>query len=104
MPTMWFVKEGPRSNATRGSGAQLSFDEIRRAFKNSRPEFLSTNPPRFNVNTPSQFPVHMVTVHVVIEVHAEDGVNPEFPRSGFYIMDGLSPERARQLLFESRGV
>ena len=97
MPTMWFVKDGPRSSTTRRAGTPISFDEIEKAFSAYRFEFLCANPPQFNINTPSQYPRY-----VVIEVREEDRTSPKFPQAGFYVMDNLSPERANHLLSEYR--
>ena len=104
MPTMWFVKDGPRPSTTSepsttsGAGTPISFDEIEQAFAAYRSEFLGANPPQFNINTPSQYPRH-----VVIQVREEDGTSPKFPKAGFYLMDNLSPEIANRLLSEYRG-
>ena len=97
MPIMWYVKDGPRPQTTRGSGTQLSFAEISGALGRYGSEFLSREPPQFNVNTPSQYPTR-----VVIEVRNEDGTNPQFPQPGFYVILDLSPGQAQDLLSSYR--
>ena len=98
MPRLWSVRDGPRASATRGSGVPISFEEIGAAFAGYAPEFLSEDPPQFNVEAPSGFPSH-----VIVEVSKDDAPTQAFPRPGFYVLDGLSPETANQLLFKLRG-
>ena len=98
MPVMWFVKDGPRPHTAPGDGIKLSFAELRGAFGKHRPQFLSKEPPQFNVETPSQYPRR-----VVIEVREEEGSDNQFPQSGFYIISDLSPEEAHELLSNYRG-
>jgi hypothetical protein len=93
MPVMWYVKDGPRPQSTRGSGTPLSFADISGAFGTYRSEFLSLEPPQFNVNAPSRYPSR-----VVIEVRNEDGTNAQFPQPGFYVILDLSPSQAHRLL------
>ena len=96
MPVLWYVKDGPRPDTTRGGGIQLSFAELNEAFGKYTPEFLSEEPPEFNVDIPSQYPVR-----VVIEVRAEEGHDPRFSKPGFYWVPDLSPQQAGELLSET---
>jgi len=97
MPTLWYVKDGPRPDNTRGAGIQVLFLELRGAFGNHTLEFLSKNPPQFNVKEPSLYPRR-----VVIEVQEEDGLDGKFSQPGFYLFPDLSPEEAHRLLNDSK--
>lgn len=97
MPIMWFVKDGKRPDTQRGSGTEVSYDEIRGAFREDKPEYVSKEPPQFNIDTPSQYPVR-----VVIEVREEDVSDVQFPKAGFYLLPNLSPNKAQQLLVAYR--
>ena len=97
MPTVWYVKDGRRPDTQRGEGIRLTFEEIRSAFGSYKPTFLSTEPPEFNPEKPSRYPVR-----VVIEVEGKDGTNDNFPKPGFYILSDLSPDKAHELLTKHR--
>lgn len=93
MPTMWFVKDGYRPNVQKGASVTVCYKEIKGAFGGNKPEYISKEPPQFYVDSPSQYPVR-----VVIQVREEDGANVEFPKVGFYLIPGISPERAEKQL------
>lgn len=97
MPQMWFAKDGLRPGAQKGPGIPISFEEIKGAFKQYTPKYLSITPPQFNVESPSQYPVN-----VVIEIREQDGTNEAFPNYGYYLILCLSPEKAQQLLSKYR--
>lgn len=100
MPEMWFASDGRRPDTQRGPSVPISYEEIKGAFKEYRPEYVSNEPPQFNVESPSQYPVR-----VVIEVGEKEATNAAFPKVGFYLIAGLSPEKAQQLLsaYRNRG-
>lgn len=95
MPILWYVKDGHRPDSQHGEGVSLTFEEIRGAFGNKKPVFLSTEPPEFNKEKPSRLPVR-----VVIEVEDKDGANERFPKSGFYLLSDLLPDKAHDLLMK----
>lgn len=98
MPTLYYAKDGRRPHTQRGPGIRVSFEELRSAFPNAIPQFVSSDAPEFNVDKPSQYPVR-----VVVEVEADEGTAPEYPKIGFYLLPDLSPEQAQQQLDGSRG-
>lgn len=100
MPAMWFAKDGRRPETQRGPNVPMSFEEINGAFQEYRAEYVSKEPPQFNVDSPSRYPVR-----VVIEVEEGEGTNAVFPKIGFYLIPDLSPENAQQLLsaYHNRG-
>lgn len=97
MPTLWTVRDGPRSEAARGAGEPVTFQEIGQAFANYRAEFVSSSPVSFNKESPSSYPSR-----VLIEVKISDGLTKDFTKPGFYILEGLSPSRAGELLAKLR--
>ena len=97
MPTLWCVRDGRGPDAQMGPGVPVSFQEFNTAFSGSDPLFLSLEPPEFNVNSPSRYPQR-----VVVEVGLREGTDSRFPKAGFYLLQGLSPERAQQQFRDNR--
>lgn len=97
MPILWHVRDGRRPDTQTGSGVSVSFQELNTLFASSDPRFLSAELPEFNVNSPSRYPLH-----VVVEVQSHEGTDSRFPKAGFYLLQGLSPERVQQQLRDSR--
>lgn len=93
MPVMWYVKDGPRPNSQQGLGVPISFGEIKAALRAHKAHFLSTEPPQFNVGSPSQNPLY-----AVVEVRDSDGTDGQFAKPGFYLLPDLSPEEAQNRL------
>jgi hypothetical protein len=52
--------------------------------------YLGPEPPEFNKDTPSKYPVR-----VVVEVRDGEEDNRSFGRPGFYLLDGVSPDDQR---------
>ena len=98
MPIMWFVKDGFHSDAQTGTSTAVSYEEIRDLLAANKPEYISKEPPQFYIESPSRYPVR-----VLIEIRPEDGTSEEFHKIGFYLIPGISPERAQQLLAAYRG-
>jgi hypothetical protein len=97
MPTLWYAKDGRRPDAQRGPGVAISFQDLNSLFPDTEPLFVSVQPPEFNVDQPTQYPVR-----VVVEVQPQEGTDARFPKVGFYLMQDISPERAQQRL-QDRG-
>ena len=92
MPILWFVKDGRRPYTQSGEGVPLSFEQVNSAFGDYAIEYVSTEPPEINRDSPSRHPVR-----VVIEVRDDEGTSAQFPKPGFYFIP-LSVDEAQQLL------
>jgi hypothetical protein len=93
MPTLWFVKDGPRPSSRRGAGLSVSLDRVHKAFGEYDALYAGTQAPEFNVNCPSFGPTR-----VVIEIETGEATDEEFSKAGFYLIDGLSPGAGERLL------
>jgi len=88
MATIFLVKDGPRGNTT-SDGFTKPIQEITDLIGKRVCNFLGTEPPTFNITSPSS-----VYQHVVVEVIATDSTNQKFPKSGFYIVNDLDASQA----------
>lgn len=93
MPTLYYANDGPCPHTQQGYGIHVSYKELRSAFPNVNPRFVSVDAPEFNVKKPSQYPIR-----VVVKVEANEGTTTEYPKKGFYLLPDLSPKQAQQQL------
>ena len=93
MPIIWYVREGRRPNTVNDPGIALSFLDFQRTFSDRTPQYLSKQPPEFNVEAPSP-----EALRVIIEVGPEDGTDLMFPFEGFYLFPDMTPEEAKEEL------
>lgn len=91
MPILYVVKEGRIPRTQSDEGLRLSIDEVRANFGNCNMKYVSKEPPEFNPDTPTRHK------HVVIEVKDAEDIGNEFPKIGFYVVQGPSLDMAQNL-------
>lgn len=94
MPTVYFVKDGPRPDNS-GPGFPISMPDLEARVRGQEVKYLGIVPPQFNPDQPSRF----ATKHVVIEVEPTEATGAVFKRQGFYLLPQLKPKEASQLIF-----
>jgi hypothetical protein len=99
MPTMWFVKDGPRPYSQRGLGTPVTFDEIEAIFGSYQMHYAGSEAPSINAGKPS----HSIK-NVVFEVEESEGTSSFLPKPGFYLVVGCSPDSAERDLLAHRGL
>ena len=97
MAIMWFSKDGLRPHTQRGSGLEISLEEIHAVFGSERLRFTGAEAPSINPDNPSNF-----EKNVVLEVDVADGVSDLLPQAGFYLVIGVSPSDAEARLHPLR--
>lgn len=95
MPTIWYVREGPRPNTTNDPGITVTPLDYERAFSAWTPKFLSKASPEFPSANPSP-----EARHVVVEIRGDDETGLTFPFPGFYLLPDVTPEEAKEELAE----
>lgn len=97
MATMWYSKDGCRPHTQRGPGTELTLEEISTLFAKEELRYCGTDAPSINPETPSHS-----EKNVVVEIDEEDGFNQRMPKAGFYLVVGVRPAVAAQMLQEHR--
>ncbi len=89
MATLYFVKDGPGPENS-GSGFKIDLHALKSHFPDIGVLHLGEEPPEFNAESPSQYPVK-----VVVEVTEAEKGEDEFNRQGFYLLKGVAPNDPR---------
>jgi hypothetical protein len=95
MPTIWYVREGPKPNTMNDPGMTLSSLDYQRAFSDVTPKFLSKEAPVFNAASPNA-----AVQRVVVEIRPDEDTDLTFPFPGFYLLPDMTPEEAKEELAE----
>jgi len=85
MAKIYFVKDGPRPNNA-GPGKEIQLGKLYNYMPNLNVHFLGLEPPSFNEDSPSRYPVR-----VVVEVSASETDNNKFNQNGFYLIKDVRP-------------
>jgi len=93
MPRLHTLRSGPSPGNRKGLETAITFFELRIAFNGCLAEWGGRDLPEFNGALPSKSPEH-----VLVEVRDDDGPDPKYNRSGFYRLEGITPEDAEDLL------
>jgi len=86
MAKIYFVKDGPRPNNA-GPGQEIQLRKLNNYMPNLNVHFLGSEPPSFNEDSPSRYPVR-----VVVEVSASETDNDKFNQNGFYLIKDVGPK------------
>ncbi len=89
MATLYFVKDGPRPDSS-GPGYRCDLTVLYQRLPDMAVTYLGPEPPEFNKNTPSKYPVR-----VVVEVREGEEDDRSFGQPGFYLLKGVSPNDQR---------
>ena len=85
MAKIYFVKDGPRPN-NGWLGHEIQLRKLYNHMPNLNVHFLGLEPPIFNEDSPSQYPLR-----VVVEVSVSETDNNEFNQNGFYLIKDVRP-------------
>jgi len=85
MAKIYFVKDGPRPNNA-GLGQEIQLRNLYNHMPNLNLHFLGSEPPSFNKDSASRYPLR-----VVVEVSASETDNNKFNQNGFYLIKGVRP-------------
>lgn len=97
MPTMWFVKDGPRPHSQKDAGIAVTFDEVAAIFGSHQMHYAGPEAPSINAGKSSHS-----NKNVVLEVEEAEGTSSLLPKAGFYLVADCSPTSARRDLLASR--
>ncbi len=92
MPTIYYMKDRPLPNSERGR--KIDLNEILNKFRYANIKYLCESHPKFNEETPSQYPKY-----VVVKVEENETKNDIFNKVGYYFLTDVSPEDAEHKLF-----
>ena len=92
MPTIFFVRDGTGDHQT-STGKSVSLTDIEQLAVRFPPHYRN-GPPQVNAGVASAFAPYR---HVVIEVESHE-TSPTFSRTGYYLLAGMSPRDAFELL------
>jgi len=85
MAKIYFVKDGPRPNNA-GLGQEIQLRKLYNHMPNLNLHFLGPEPPSFNKDSASRYPLR-----VVVEVSASETDNNKFNQNGFYLIKDVRP-------------
>lgn len=85
MAKIYFVKDGPRPNNA-GIGQEIQLTKLCNHIPNLSVHFLGSEPPSFNEDSPSRYPLR-----VVVELSVSETDKNEFNQNGFYLIKDVRP-------------
>jgi hypothetical protein len=95
MTKVYAVKDGSYpQNLVDPFGRRIALAELERRLQGWDVRYLSTLPPEFNPERPSP-----EVKYVIVELAMDEPPGRLFPRTGYYLLPGLSPDEAETLLF-----
>lgn len=93
MPLLHALRSGPSPGSRTWQETAITFFELRIAFNACFAEWRGRDLPEINVTLPSER-----HPPVLVEVRDADGPDPTYIRTGFYRLDGITPDDAEDLL------
>ena len=92
MPKLWLNDGGGAATSPKDRALEISFTDFSTAFGEKRIQPFHGDRSGFNLNDPSG------PQHVLLEVGGNELKPPLFSHPGYYLIEGLSPNSAREAL------